>query len=69
MSAHMNTVTSLLLSKLKPALDELFNSASMGSVAVPDKSQGAKMDQSINLFTQGQPSHLLSFSLTPLSLS
>ncbi len=27
----------------------------MRSVAVPDKSQGAKMDQSINLFTQGPP--------------
>jgi len=27
-------------------------------VEVPDKSQGAKMDQSINPFTQGQLSHL-----------
>lgn len=31
----------------------------MGSVAVPDKSQGTKMDQSINPFTQGQASHVL----------
>lgn len=38
------------------------------SVAVPDKSQGAKMDQSINLFTQGPPT-LYPFSLTPLTLS
>lgn len=67
-----NNITSLLFNRLEATSDELFNSASTGSVAVPDKSQGAKMDQSITLFTQGQPSHPLpfySYSLTPLSLT
>ncbi len=45
----------LTFSRLEATSDELFNSASMRFVAVPDKSQGAKMDQSINQFTQGPP--------------
>lgn len=36
-----------------------YSSAYMGSVAAADKSQSAKMDQSINLFTQDRPSHSL----------
>lgn len=36
-----------------------YSSAYMGSVAAADKSQSTKMDQSINLFTQDWPSHLL----------
>lgn len=43
-----------------------YSSAYMGSVAAADKSQSAKMDQSINLFTQDWPSHSLA-SLPPQS--